>query len=131
MKNTLITVLSCLFAMGFVACEKNKVIPEGNYSLTRESSTFQYIDESVKDSYGWIIEGSTAEEWVSGVCMYKATILEKDGAILFDGYQWNSWIDLLFGDAEKKGSDIDYVVVYDEAKKSFTLTLFGENLDKK
>ena len=35
MKNTLITVLLCLFAMGFVACEENKVIPEGNYSLTR------------------------------------------------------------------------------------------------
>ena len=125
MKKSLSIVLSvvCL-CMGvcFAGCDKTSVIPEGNYGRTKDNTVFVYTEGDIRNTYGWIIDGNTAEQWTSSVCVYKAKIIEKDGEIIFDGYRWGDFLDALFGNKSKQGSDHDYTVIYNEVNQSFTLT---------
>ncbi len=113
-----------MFCMGIslVGCNKTGPIPNGNYAFIGAVYTFEYTGGEIKDIYGWIIEGDEAEQWVSGVCTYKAKIVEEDGVLRFDGYKWRNLLDVLFGNVEKQGSNHDYIVVYNETDKSITLT---------
>lgn len=115
-------VLCLIFSFCFSACGEKGLIPEGNYVFTGDVYTFVYVDGEVRDTYGWIIDGDTAEQWVSGSCVYKASVIEKDGEIRFDGYKWRDLLDILFRGGKKQGSNHDYIVVYNENEKSIFLT---------
>lgn len=118
----LAVLLMLCMGISLVGCNKTGPIPNGNYAFTGAVYTFEYTSAEVKDVYGWIIDGDEAEQWVSGTCVYKAKIVEIDGAVRFDGYKWRDWLDVLFGNSEKQGSNHDYIVVYYETDKSITLT---------
>ena len=109
-------------SINFVACDKTSFIPDGHYATVEENNSFKYIKGNVRDTYGWVIDGDTAEQWTSGMCEYKAKIIEKDGEIVFDGYEWRNALDILLGAKSKRGSNHDYTVVYNEANGSITLT---------
>ena len=116
-----VLLMPCM-SVNLVGCDKTEILPNGNYAIAFKINTFEYIDRDVRDTYGWVIDGDTAELWTSSVCEYKAKIVKKDGQILFDGYKWRNLIDILLGDTEKKGYDRDYIVVYDETAGTITLT---------
>ena len=118
----LAVLLMLCMSVSLVGCNKTGPIPNGNYAFIGAVYTFEYTGGEIKDIYGWIIEGDEAEQWVSGVCTYKAKIVEEDGVLRFDGYKWRNLLDVLFGNVEKQGSNHDYIVVYNETDKSITLT---------
>ena len=111
-----------MLCMSLVACDKTSSIPDGYYWFALDNTTFEHTQTDIKNSYGWVIDGDTAELWTSGMCEYKAKIVEKDGEILFDGYQWRNVVDVLLGDTDKRGSNRDYTVVYDETTVRIALT---------
>ncbi|MBQ8429400.1 MAG: hypothetical protein IJX30_04830 [Clostridia bacterium] len=115
-------ILILCMSVSLVGCQDAGLLPNGNYAFTGAVYTFVYIDADIKDTYGWVIEGDTAEQWVSGSCNYKAKIVERDGEIRFDGYKWRDLLDILFRDGKRQGSNHDYIVVYNEAERSITLT---------
>ena len=117
-----LSALCSVFSFCFVSCGEKRLIPDGNYAFTGAVYTFVYVDADVRDTYGWVIDGNTAERWVSGSCEYKAKVIEKGGKIHFDGYKWRGFFDVLFGNGEKQGSNHDYIVIYDENEKSIFLT---------
>ena len=105
-------------SLGFVGCKNKGPIPDGNYAVVSlETMCFEYTEKSVRDPYGFEIEGDTAKCWVSGITDYKAKIVEKDGKIYFEGYKWKE----LFSSYEH-GRETVYEVVYDEDAKTITLT---------
>ena len=120
--NLFAVLLMLCMSISLIACNKTSSIPDGHYAMTEENNSFKYIKGNVRDTYGWIIDGDTAEQWTSSMCTYKAKIVEKDGEILFDGYEWRDALDILLGAKSKRGSNHDYTVVYDEANGSITLT---------
>lgn len=125
MKKLWIVLLSavCLaLCAGFAGCKNEGPIPDGNYGFTGAVYTFKYTDGDVKDTYGWIIEGDTVERWVSGSRDYKAKIVRKDGQIIFDGYKYRDFLDILLRGGAQSGSNHDYTVVYDEIERAITLT---------
>ena len=77
-----IMLMLCM-SFGLVGCDEKKgPIPNGGYTIVSvEKMCFAFTEKSVRDPYGWEIEGDIAEEWVSGSCDYKAKIVEKDGKI--------------------------------------------------
>ncbi len=115
----------CLIIFCFSGCNKSGPIPNGCYSVAHSipenplpENYFMRTERNIRDSFGWVIDGDIAEEWVSGSCEYKAKIVKKNGKILFDGYRWRGFLD----DKEGRGSDHDYIVVYNEVSGSITLT---------
>ena len=118
----LLSSICVIGSMSFIGCDKTSVIPEGNYFVDGENNVFSYTESDIRDTYGWIIDGDTAEQWTSSQCLYKAKIIEKDGEIIFDGYRWRDFWDTLLGNKSKQGSDHDYTVIYDEVNRSITLT---------
>lgn len=125
MKKTIAILLSAACLVGgvcFIGCDKTTSIPDGYYWFALDNTTFERTDTDIKNSHGWVIDGDTAELWTSGMCEYKAKIVEKDGEILFDGYQWRNVVDVLLGDTDKRGSNRDYTVVYDETTGRIALT---------
>ena len=125
MKKSVTILLSTICIIGsinFIGCDKTSVIPEGNYGRTKDNTVFAYTEGDIRNTYGWIIDGNTAEQWTSSQCLYKAKIIEKDGEIIFDGYRWGDFLDVLFGNKSKQGSDHDYTLIYNEVNQSFTLT---------
>ena len=118
----IVGMLAFCMSISLAGCNKTSVIPEGNYCVSNENNVFSFTEGDIRDAYGWIIKGNTAEQWTSSVCEYKAKIVEKDGQILFDGYRWRNILDLLLGDKDKKGYEYDFTAVYDEGTRSITLT---------
>lgn len=118
----IVGVLVFCMSISLAGCNKTSVIPEGNYCISNENNVFSFTEGDIRDAYGWVIKGNTAELWTSSVCEYKAKIVEKDGQILFDGYRWRNILDLLLGDKDKKGYEYDFTAVYDEGTRSITLT---------
>ena len=113
-----IMLMLCM-SFGLVGCDEKKgPIPNGGYTIVSvEKMCFAFTEKSVRDPYGWEIEGDIAEEWVSGSCNYKAKIVEKDGKIYFEGYTWKSFLS-----SKKQGHETVYEVVYDEGAQTITLT---------
>lgn len=118
----LAVLLMLCMSISLVSCQETGTIPSGNYVFTGDVYTFQYTTSSIKDIYGWIVDGDEVEQWVSGSCNYKAKIVEKDGEIRFDGYKWRDFLGILFRKGEKNGSNHDYIVVYNETEKTIRLT---------
>ena len=118
----LASLLMFCMSVSLFACNKTSSIPDGHYAIAGENNTFERVGGDIRNTYGWIIDGDTAEQWTSSMCTYKAKIVEKDGEILFDGYEWRDALDILLGAKSKRGSNHDYTVVYDEANGSITLT---------
>ncbi len=120
---TIILSALCLcMCVSLVGCKKTCPIPDGNYSCSNQNSdVYVFTENSIRTSYGWIIDGDTAEEWVSSYCNYKAKIVEKDGKLYFEGYTWKE-PRLGSCDTIEFGNNTKYEVVYDETTKSITLT---------
>lgn len=124
MSGLLAVLLAFCMSIGFAACEKIGPIPNGNYYLKNaDSNLFVFTEMDVCDTYGWVINGDTAERWVSGYCEYKAHIVERDGTMYFEGFKFYLITDLLFFNFEKSGNEDDYIVVYNEAEQSIRVTL--------
>lgn len=130
MKKFWITIFSTIFAIvltlcmsvSLVGCKKTGPIPDGNYFWRNQNfDVFIFTENSIRTSYGWVIDGDTAEEWVSSYCNYKAKIVEKDGKLYFEGYTWKE-PRLGSCDTIEFGNDTKYEAVYDETTKSITLT---------
>ena len=113
-----IMLMLCM-SFGLVGCDEKKgPIPNGGYTIVSvEKMCFAFTEKSVRDPYGWEIEGDIAEEWVSGSCDYKAKIVEKDGKIYFEGYTWKDFLS-----SKKRGHETVYEVVYDAEAQTITLT---------
>lgn len=108
-------------SVSLVGCKKTGPIPNGYYSMKNQNETvYVFTENDIRDSYGWVIDGDTAEMWVSGSCEYKAKIVEKDGVIYFEGYKWIDLLDILFRGGKGEGNDGVYLVEYD-GKSSITL----------
>ena len=119
--------LASLISASFVGCAETGPIPNGYYGVapgvhdgSKPYDTFSYTMQDIRGSYGWVIDGDTAEEWVSGSCVYKAKIVEKDGWIYFEGYKWKDLTDFLLGRKEQ-GKDDAFLVTYNESERSFSL----------
>lgn len=128
MKKFLAIVLSAValvISIFFVGCKKTELIPNGYYgSSSVGQNIYEHIGSDIRDSYGWVIDGDIAEEWVSGSCNYKAKIVEKDGVIYFEGYEWFDFLYSLTSCAPKyEGNSNVYEVTYNETEKSITLIL--------
>ena len=114
----LAVLLMLCMSLGFVGCENKGPIPNGGYTIVSvERMCFAFTEKSVRDPYGWEIEGNKATCWVSGSTDYKANIVEKDGKIYFEGYKWKSFLS-----SRQEGHETVYEVVYDETEKTITLT---------
>ena len=127
--SVLLSALCCLTNLFFVGCQKEELIPTGNYqtvyAIPEMSLPYLYhefTEKDIRDTEGFIIDGNTAKQWVSSCCIYKAKIVERDGQIYFEGYLFRDILDVLLGDGEKKGSTQIYAVKYNEANQSFSLT---------
>lgn len=127
-KKFLTIILSVLLmlcmSLSFVGCKKTGIIPNGYYSMKNQNETiYVYTQKDIRDSFGWVIDGDNAEEWVSGSCYYKAKIVEKDGEIYFKGYKFITLLDILFGDGKENGNTDVYQVIYNESEQSIFLAL--------
>lgn len=122
---TLLAVLLMLcMSVSLVGCKKTGPIPNGYYFMRKQNETiYVFTENDIRDSYGWAIDGDTAEEWVSGYCCYKAKIVEKDGEIYFEGYKFKTLLDILLGDGKPQGNTDVYQVVYNESEQSIFLAL--------
>ncbi len=127
MKKLLAIILSALtlvISIVFVGCGKTSSIPEGYYGWTNAENIYKLTENDIRNSYGWVIDGDIAEEWVSGSCEYKAKIVEKDGKTYFEGYEWFDFLYSLTSCSPKyEGNSNVYEVTYNEIEKSITLTL--------
>lgn len=126
----MLSAVCLLVGVFFVGCEGKGPIPNGHYgpmnSIPEEPLPdlyFGFTKGDIRDSYGWVIDGDTAEAWVSGSCYYKAKIVEREDGIYFEGYKWRDLLDILFRDGKRSGNTDVYQVVYDEGKRSIALAL--------
>ena len=109
----------CLIGVG---CSTKGPIPNGNYYCNSEiDNVFYYTEKSIRNTYGWEIDGTDAELWTSSSIIYKAKIVEKKGRIYFEGYKWKD----LFSSVER-GNEIVYEVIYDEVKNTITLITIND-----
>lgn len=117
----LAVLLMLCMSVSLVGCSKSELIPNGYYGCSSKGENiYERIGSDIRDSYGWIIDGDIAEEWVSGSCIYKAKIVEKDEKIYFEGYKWKDLLDILFRGGKEQGNTGVYLVEYD-GKSSITL----------
>ena len=100
-------------------------IPNGNYGWQNDkNSVFVFTEDNIKKNYGWVIDGDTAEQWVSGQLCYKAKIVEKNGNIYFEGYKFVEVLYSLLSCAKTEFGTTDvYLVEYDNENKTIMLTL--------
>ena len=116
-----LTVLLMLcMSISLFGCKKTGLIPNGYYGMSQNEDVYILTGNDIRDSFGWVIDGDTAERWVSGSCDYKAKIVENDGKIYFKGYKWKDLLDILFRDGKEQGNSGVYIVEYD-GKSSITL----------
>lgn len=117
----LAVLLMLCVSISLVGCGKTRLIPNGYYYIKNQNETvYVFTENDMRDRYCWVIDGDIAEEWVSGMCCYKAKIVEKDGAIYFEGYKWKELLDILFRGGKEQGNTGVYLVEYD-GKSSITL----------
>ncbi len=100
-------------------------IPNGNYGWQSDkNSVFVFTMDNIKKDYGWVIDGDTAEKWVSGQLCYKAKIVKKEGNIYFEGYKFVEVLYSLLSCAKTEFGTTDvYQVAYNESRQSISLTL--------
>ncbi len=113
-------LLMLCMSISLFGCKKTGLIPNGYYGMSQNEDVYILTGNDIRDSFGWVIDGDTAERWVSGSCDYKAKIVENDGKIYFKGYKWKDLLDILFGDGKEQGNSGVYIVEYD-GKSSITL----------
>ena len=123
----LAVLLMFCVSVSLVGCKKTGPLPNGHYEMMNSipeeplpDLSFGFTQGDIRDSYGWVIDGDTAEMWVSGSCDYKAKIVEKDGKIYFKGYKYITLLDILFRGGKQQGNTGVYIVEYD-GKSSITL----------
>ena len=118
----LAVLLMLCMSISLVGCKKTGPVPSGHYSMiSQNEDVYVFTENDIRDSFGWVIDGDTAEEWCSSYCDYKAKIVERDGKIYFEGYKWRDPLDVLLGDGEMRGNTDVYQVVYNESEQSITL----------
>lgn len=113
-------LLMLCMSISLFGCKKTGLIPNGYYGMSQNEDVYILTGNDIRDSFGWVIDGDTAERWVSGSCDYKAKIVENDGKIYFKGYKWKDLLDILFRDGKEQGNSGVYIVEYD-GKSSITL----------
>ncbi len=123
-----VLLMFCM-SISLFGCKRVGPIPNGYYGVAHSipenplpDNYFMLVECDIRDSYGWVVEGDKAEKWVSGLCEYKAKIVEKDGKIYFEGYKWRDFFDVIFNYKEMQGYESDYAVIYNETEKSIALT---------
>ena len=116
----LAVLLMLCMSISLFGCKKTGLIPNGYYGMSQNEDVYILTGNDIRDSFGWVIDGDTAERWVSGSCDYKAKIVENDGKIYFKGYKWKDLLDILFRDGKEQGNSGVYIVEYD-GKSSITL----------
>lgn len=116
----LAVLLMLCMSISLVGCKKTGLIPNGYYGMSQNEDVYFLTGNDIRDSFGWVIDGDTAERWVSGSCDYKAKIVENDGKIYFKGYKYRTLLDILFRGGKQQGNTGVYIVEYD-GKSSITL----------
>lgn len=128
LKKLLTISLSVLFmlcmSISLVGCGKTGPIPNGYYTMKNKNEDVYFLTENdIRDSFGWVIDGETAEMWVSGSCDYKAKIVEKDGEIYFEGYKYKTLLDVLLRGGKEQGNTEMHQVFYNESEQSILVAL--------
>ncbi len=119
-----VCLLMLCMSVSLIGCNKTGPIPNGYYRMKNQKETvYLFTENDIRDGHGWVIDGDTAEMWVSGSCDYKAKIVEKDGEIYFEGYKYRTLLDILLCGGKKQGNTDVYQVVYDESERSIFLAL--------
>ena len=123
-------LLMLCVSISLVGCKKTGPLPNGHYGMMNSipeeplpDLSFGFTQGDIRDSYGWVIDGDTAEMWVSGSCDYKAKIVEKDGEIYFEGYKYRTLLDILLRGGKQQGNTDVYQVAYSESRQIISLTL--------
>ena len=126
----LAVLLMFCVSISLVGCKKTGPLPNGHYGMMNSipeeplpDLSFGFTQGDIRDSYGWVIDGDTAEMWVSGSCDYKAKIVEKDGKIYFEGYKYRTLLDILLCGGKQQGNTDVYQVTYSESRQIISLTL--------
>ncbi|MBQ4269589.1 MAG: hypothetical protein IJB97_08085 [Clostridia bacterium] len=127
----LAVLLMLCMSVSLVGCKKTGPLPNGHYGMMNSipeeplpDLSFGFTQGDIRDNYGWVIDGDTAEMWVSGSCDYKAKIVEKDGVIYFEGYKYRTLLDILLRGGKKQGNTDVYLVEYD-GKSIITLVPYA------
>lgn len=141
MKRKIITkilavILAFCMSVIFVGCGQSKSvsgpIPNGRYAYAGGDwnvKTYIYTDANPNElELYWQIEGDYAESWCSGLISSKAKIVEKEGEIYFECYEWVDIVDIIsviglfFGEKlTKSGSTNIYLVEYNAEEKNITV----------
>ena len=116
----LAVLLMLCMSISLVGCKKTGLIPNGYYGISQNEDVYIFTENDMRDRYCWVVDGDIAEEWVSGLCCYKAKIVENDGKIYFEGYKYRTLLDILFRSGKQQGNTSVYLVEYD-GKSSITL----------
>ena len=119
----LAVLLMLCMSVSLFGCKKTGLIPNGYYGMSQNEDVYILTGNDIRDSFGWVIDGDTAEMWVSGSCDYKAKIVEKDGEIYFEGYKYRTLLDILLCGGKQQGNTDVYQVTYSESRQIISLTL--------
>ena len=121
-------LLSVVFALSLAGCKKEGPIPSGFY-VEKTANGINYCEfccsserEIHVQTHCWEIDGNYVRCWVSSCDFWRAKIVEKDGEIYFEGYEWTPFLSTV-----KMGDKDIYQAVYDERTKCFTFTLVEKN----
>ena len=70
-------LLMLCMSISLVGCKKTGPLPNGHYEMMNSipeeplpDLSFGFTQGDIRDSYGWVSNGDTAEMWVSGSCDY-------------------------------------------------------------
>ena len=106
------TVFCLYFLFG---CANAGAIPNGKYAMTAGEGTF-VLTESNSVEFYWEIEGNKGKYYESRALAAKFNIVEENGKIYFESYQWFEivlWREI--------GRTFKYEVVYDKATSTITI----------
>ena len=106
------TVFCLYFLFG---CANAGAIPNGKYAMTAGEGTC-VLTESNSVEFYWEIEGNKGKYYESRALAAKFNIVEENGKIYFESYQW---FDILLW--KEVGRTFKYEVLYDKATSSITI----------
>ena len=115
-----ISLLLCCTLSGCSCKEEEGILPSGDYALRLAedgSIYYKYCHGKRGTDHFISIEGNKVYQYVSGLCSYRANVVEENGKIYFYGYKWRDI--LTFGRYE--GDEDVYEVTYDEENESIRM----------
>ncbi len=113
LKSLFITAVFCLYFL--FGCANTGPIPSGKYAMTAGDGRF-VLTESNSVEFYLKIEGDKGKYYESRALAAKFNIVEENGKIYFESYQW---FDILLW--KEIGRTFKYEVTYDKATNTITI----------